>query len=51
VVYRVWVGKLGGKRLFVRPRHRLGTVKMDLRVTDINGMDQIGLAQYSGGLL
>jgi len=44
--YRIFVGKLEGKRLLKRPRHRLeDNSKMDLQEMGLRGMDGIGLAQ------
>jgi hypothetical protein len=40
-VYRVLMGKLGGKRPVERPRHRL---KMDLHEVGCGGMDWIEMA-------
>jgi hypothetical protein len=45
-VYRVLVGKLGGKRPLGRPRHRWeDDIKMDLQEVDREGMDWIDVAQ------
>jgi hypothetical protein len=45
-VYRVLVGRPKGKRPLGRPRHRWeDNIKMDLRKTEINGANWIGLAQ------
>ena len=46
VVYRVLVGKPGGKRPLGRPSHRWGdNIKMDLQEVRFGGMDWIELAQ------
>jgi hypothetical protein len=53
-VYRALVGRLEGKRLLGRPRHRWEhNIKLDLREIGINGANWIWLAQVgsSGGLL
>jgi hypothetical protein len=43
---RVVVGKLGGKRLLGRPRHRWeDIIRMDLQEVGCGGMDWIKLAQ------
>jgi hypothetical protein len=45
-VYRLLVGKPGGKRPLGRPRHRwVENIKMDLLETGWGGVDWIGLAQ------
>jgi hypothetical protein len=45
-VYRLLVGKLGGKRPLGRPRCRwIDNIKMDLLETGLNVVDWIGLAQ------
>ena len=44
-VYRVLVGKPGGKRPLVRPRRRWEDTKMDLQEVGCEGMDWIELAQ------
>jgi hypothetical protein len=45
-VYKVLVGKPEGKRLFGRPRRRLGDgMRMDLREIGLVGVDWILLAQ------
>jgi len=45
-VYRVLVGKLGGKRLLGRPRRRWeDNITMDLQEVECDGMDRIDLAQ------
>jgi hypothetical protein len=45
-VYRVLVGKPGGKRPLVRPRHRWDdNIKMDLQTVGNEGIDWIELAQ------
>jgi hypothetical protein len=45
-VYRVLVGKLGGKRPHGRPRHRWEeNIKMDLQELGCGGMDWINVAQ------
>ena len=45
-MYRVWVGKLEGKRPLGRPRCRCeGNIKMDLQEVGCGGMDWIGLAE------
>jgi len=44
-IYRVLVGKLEGKRLLGRPRHRWeDNIKMDLQEVGCGGMDWIELA-------
>ena len=44
-VYRVWVGKPGGKRPLGRPRHKWKyNIKMDLQEVGCGGMDWIELA-------
>jgi hypothetical protein len=44
--YRILVGKPEGKRLLGKPRRRwVDNIKMDLRVTEWDGMDWIQLAQ------
>jgi len=46
VVYRVLVGKPGGKRPMGRPRHRWeDNIKMDLQEVGCGGRDWIELAQ------
>jgi hypothetical protein len=45
-VYRILVGKCGGKRLLGRPRHRWeGNIKMDLQNVGLGGRDWIDLTQ------
>jgi len=45
-MYRVLVGKPGGKRPMGRPRHRWeDNIKMDLQEVGCGGMDWIELAQ------
>jgi hypothetical protein len=45
-VYRVWVGKLEGKRLMGRPRRRWeDNIRMDLQKVGCRDMDWIELAQ------
>jgi len=45
-VYKVLVGKPGGKRPLVRPRRRWeNNIKMDLQEVGCGGMDWIELAQ------
>jgi len=45
-VYRILVGKPGGKRPLRRPRHRWeDNIKMDLQEVGCGGMDWIELAQ------
>jgi hypothetical protein len=44
--YRLLVGKLEGKRLLGRPRHRwVDNIRMDLGEVGWDDMDWIGLAQ------
>jgi hypothetical protein len=43
-VYRMLVGKPGGKRPLGRPRRRMDNIKMDLRDRVWEGMDWIDLA-------
>jgi len=46
-VYRVLVGKPGGKRPLGRPRIRwVDNIRMDLQEVGCGYMDRIGLAQY-----
>jgi len=46
VVYRVLVGKPGGKRLLGRPRCRwVDNIRLDLQEVGCGYMDWIGLAQ------
>ena len=46
VVYRVLVGKQGGKRTLGRPRRRwVDNIRMDLQEVGCGYMDWIGLAQ------
>jgi hypothetical protein len=46
-VYRILVGKPGGKRPLGRPRRRwINNIKMDLLEIGLSGVDWIGLAQY-----
>jgi hypothetical protein len=46
-MYRVLVGKLGGKRLLVRPKCRWeDNIMMNLQEVGSGGMDWIELAQY-----
>jgi len=46
-VYRVFVGKPGGKRPLGRPRHRwVDIIRMDLQEVGCGYMDWIGLTQY-----
>jgi len=45
VVYRVLVGKPGGKRPLGRPRRRWENIKMDLQELGYGSMDWIELAQ------
>jgi hypothetical protein len=45
-VFRVMVGKLEGKRLLGRPRHRWeDNIKMDFQEVECGGTDWIELAQ------
>ena len=44
-VYRVLVGKPGGKRPLGRPRRRWVDIRMDLQEVGFRYMDWIGLAQ------
>jgi hypothetical protein len=51
VVYRVLVGKPGGKRPLGRPRLRWeDNIKMELKEVGFGGMDWIELAQDRDGL-
>ena len=46
VVYRVFVGKLEGKRPMGRPRRRcVDNIRMDLQEVGCGYMDRIGVAQ------
>jgi hypothetical protein len=46
IVYRIFVGKPGGKRPLGRPRCRqVGNIKMDLRMIGWGDIDWIDLAQ------
>jgi hypothetical protein len=48
-VYRILVGRPGGKRPLGRPRHRWeGNIKLDLKELGINGANWIQLAQDRG---
>jgi hypothetical protein len=45
-VYRIFVGKPGGKRPLGRPRRRwVENIKMDVREIGLGGMDWIDLAE------
>jgi hypothetical protein len=44
-MYRVVVGKPGGKRPLGRPRHRWDNIRMDLQEVGCGDMNWIGLAQ------
>jgi hypothetical protein len=51
-VYRLLVGKPGGKKPLGRPRCRwIGNIKMDLLEIGLNVVDWIGLPQDTSGEL